>query len=893
MKRRTTDNAKLRRAFKKNKMPESLCGSSLIYFKMILVWTVVMMADFMLEFRFEYFWPFWLMLRCIYDSFRYQGMTFTVFFICVTFTSDMICFIFVPVQWVFFIASTYVWVQYVWHAADRGICLPTTTLWMIFLYVEASVRLKELKTLPLTLDLCRPLAAHCIGYPVVTLGFDVKSYVSYRLRLTGIKAAVSVLNLLIRIFCIGEQRAKFAFKMESERRQKEISRTNQFYWSLLFFALPGDKVSVSSEKCKGSVQVKEESGGSVRNGNIVENGANPTTDGVNALQVALPKGTAQLIRGPVQSTGGAQSKSRNSKQSTQPTVIDCETTLRNGGAFFSGGGGGGGVALVSSSASRQRQNSSNQKQIRKRRAKLNKKANQNDPVPYQEEPSKDVEPQLTSWWSAGLRQICGSLDWLMASFGHYYSGGVVACNDTDYADSETSSENKDEHRKLVDYISTSTVSPANKQANNSKLPTSSASCMAADRTGQNRKSRRKGGGVCGASTGPTVASAAGSGMDMVTVRDAIGSSGGTLARIRTITDRDMSVCCGCEADLEKMKLDLRTSKSREQELRLQLMEMSNVECSLKSELNELKINNEQLQTRVQNLLRSRQQDRQVINGLEKKIAEEQKAKVHLDQQLQQERRATKKAEETAAALISSRHQAAASAGSFRNGDCEQCRRRRDGEKELKHARKELTQREEQIGKLESEVRTLRLFKESNTVEQLTATVTEMERKNAHLESSLSAETRIKLDLFSALGESKRQHEIVLGQLDEQRKVIADLQRRLNEFSNGVRHHGSTTQSPQNTVSSSMSPPPHNAHCNLAVRAGAAFITSEGHKMEHGVLLSPSPPVYSPTYIANVSPFGMEEPRCRSYPAPNMQARILNNKIGNFGSYRFKTHSPQL
>ncbi|XP_003373773.1 macoilin [Trichinella spiralis] len=140
MKRRTTDNAKLRRAFKKNKMPESLCGSertfhfsSLIYFKMLLVWTVVMMADFVLDFRFEYFWPFWLMLRCIYDSFRYQGMTFTVFFVCVTFTSDVICFIFVPVQWVFFIASTYVWVH--------------------------------------------------IGYPVVTLGFDVKSYVSYRLRL--------------------------------------------------------------------------------------------------------------------------------------------------------------------------------------------------------------------------------------------------------------------------------------------------------------------------------------------------------------------------------------------------------------------------------------------------------------------------------------------------------------------------------------------------------------------------------------------------------------------------------------------------------------------------------------------------------------------------------------
>jgi hypothetical protein len=27
----------------------------------------------------------------------------------------MICFLFIPVHWLFFAASTYVWVQYVWH----------------------------------------------------------------------------------------------------------------------------------------------------------------------------------------------------------------------------------------------------------------------------------------------------------------------------------------------------------------------------------------------------------------------------------------------------------------------------------------------------------------------------------------------------------------------------------------------------------------------------------------------------------------------------------------------------------------------------------------------------------------------------------------------------------
>lgn len=114
----------------------SFAFSSLIYLKLLLVWALVIVADFLLGVRFEYLWTFWLLLRSIYDSFRYQGVVscldflipnlgdaedflsqaYSVFFVCVTVTSDIICFVFIPVQWLFFLASTYVWVQYVWHA---------------------------------------------------------------------------------------------------------------------------------------------------------------------------------------------------------------------------------------------------------------------------------------------------------------------------------------------------------------------------------------------------------------------------------------------------------------------------------------------------------------------------------------------------------------------------------------------------------------------------------------------------------------------------------------------------------------------------------------------------------------------------------------------------------
>lgn len=50
----------------------------------------------------------------------------------------------------------------------------------------------------------------------------------------------------------------------------------------------------------------------------------------------------------------------------------------------------------------------------------------------------------------------------------------------------------------------------------------------------------------------------------------------------------------------------------------------------------------------------------------------------------------------------------------------------------------------------------------------------MQDKNSTLEKNLSAETRVKLDLFSALGEARRQLEIKDKQLDDLKAKIAQL-----------------------------------------------------------------------------------------------------------------------
>ncbi|XP_043573575.1 macoilin-2 isoform X3 [Chiloscyllium plagiosum] len=215
MKRRNADCSKIRRPLKRNRITEGIYGSTFLYLKFLVVWALVLLADFVLEFRFEYLWPFWLFIRSVYDSFRYQGLAFSVFFVCVAFTSDIICLLFIPVQWLFFAASTYVWVQYVWHTVpvmtDMLEKEPTPFpanggLSGQLIHTEAAIRFKDLKNFHV--DLCRPFAAHCIGYPVVTLGFGFKSYVSYKMRL---------------------------------RKQKEVQKENEFYMQLLQQALPPEQ----------------------------------------------------------------------------------------------------------------------------------------------------------------------------------------------------------------------------------------------------------------------------------------------------------------------------------------------------------------------------------------------------------------------------------------------------------------------------------------------------------------------------------------------------------------------------------------------------------------------------------------------------------------------------
>ncbi|KAM9704169.1 macoilin-1 [Menidia menidia] len=187
MKKRYVDANRLRK-MKKLKITERLSESAYTFLKFVVMWMLVLLADFIVEFRLEYLWPCWLFVGSVYTTFHCQGLVICVIFVCAAFILDIFCFIFVPLYWLFFVASSYVLIIYIWHT-EKGICISTVSLWILLVYMEALLRLKDLSTSHPNIS--HLLAAHCVGFPVVSLWFDTTCYFANIFKLCIQKAVQS------------------------------------------------------------------------------------------------------------------------------------------------------------------------------------------------------------------------------------------------------------------------------------------------------------------------------------------------------------------------------------------------------------------------------------------------------------------------------------------------------------------------------------------------------------------------------------------------------------------------------------------------------------------------------------------------------------------------------
>lgn len=172
----------------------------------MMMWTLVLLADFILEFRLEYLWPCWLFFGSVYTTFHCHGLVRelerSAALICVCFCSLLFCnnntsLLCICRSSVLFSSAlrspstSSVWFSSPctgfssWPAptsysttygtqvsgcsvdcsamlpamtinvfltcalfvrAEKGICISTASLWILLVYTEASLRLKDLKT---------------------------------------------------------------------------------------------------------------------------------------------------------------------------------------------------------------------------------------------------------------------------------------------------------------------------------------------------------------------------------------------------------------------------------------------------------------------------------------------------------------------------------------------------------------------------------------------------------------------------------------------------------------------------------------------------------------------------------------------------------------------------
>ncbi|VDK61859.1 unnamed protein product [Onchocerca ochengi] len=748
------DVPKLRRNLKgRGRITETMyCGhfGGFAYVKFVLLWLSCITLDLLIGFRFELLYPVWLLMRSCYDSFRFQGLVSSLQYSVPERGIGSAHLLF----WIAIISFEYNW-RY--RGASPLQLLKGSTLGSTLNFLTGGVLANwlELRDLPasnevvttdfskecyppsrfvnpiagflggfgitltaafthsswLTSDLCRPFAAHCIGYPVVMLGFGLKTY----FRLWRVK-----------------------------RRQREVSLTNEVYCKLLTEALPSlyegskiysrcngtviqdqEQIEFESEICPASLQnlaiCASSSSATVTHRKNSRAGAgwkqnNWKHASVNSKKVPVPSSGSSSMRkeriirenNDDDDTASSVSLSVTSRMYLWRVIWDLLWSIV---LYILGG-------VVESSSS----------SLDDRISLSSNEMESEDEMMEQEETSS--QPDDASPSSNRIRSIqrhpAGSKKnkMLIPSSGSYSqtkggrSRGRHLQNHAGYILSPLTPGNA---------LSSSTLS-ANCSLNNNLLN------LAAGNIQQDRQ--------------------------MYSSVNSTGYQKISITNVNVVENGGL--CTGSAANfngkasdveelLETLRNDLRIARSQETELRDLLQQYMNGEKQLKGELQQLRLKQEQSDSKLANMMKAREQDKSTMQLLEKKLIDTQTKKNELEKELSVEKRSKMKEEYAAARAL-------AAAQSNKIVECsEACKTKKaDLEKELRIVRRELKVKEELISEHEEELQQLRQYKENNDLQELHATLRVIREKNTHLEKSLSAENRLKQKLFYALNEARGQ-----------------------------------------------------------------------------------------------------------------------------------------
>lgn len=221
-----------------------------------------------------------------------------------------------------------------------------------------------------------------------------------------------------------------------------------------------------------------------------------------------------------------------------------------------------------------------------------------------------------------------------------------------------------------------------------------------------------------------------------------------------------------ENDVKRLKCDLQLSRNRENELRDQIVSYMSTERSLKSEVSSLLVEKSTLEARINSLISSRAGEKQAVSALEKKLTEEKKQRTDFQLKLEAERKNKKEANAERVAAVAQQ--------SVNSGTISKL------ENEISLLKDELARSEQRAESAEEEIKVLKKNSSGNP-EKLKVALNLAQDQQNKLEKTLSSETKVKMDLFSALGAAKRQLQINETLLMNKDREILDLKGNIAEM----------------------------------------------------------------------------------------------------------------
>uniref|UniRef100_A0AC34QVZ5 Macoilin n=1 Tax=Panagrolaimus sp. JU765 TaxID=591449 RepID=A0AC34QVZ5_9BILA len=781
---RALESRQYRRTVKKSKFTESVYfnTSTFGYLKLFSIWISCITFDLLVGCRLELGWPILLFVRRYSEivgapngTLRFHS-TFSIFYLFLTITSDLVCYLFLPVQQLLFLASTYVWLQFTYQTVDRGLSPAVIGFCVLFVCFEYFLRYQitspqwyESRSLLLTasllptvtdaflanqmsttrLALYRIFASHSLGFPLVTFGFRFKNIISDWLY---------------------------------EKRREDVQKKNEIFDKILTEAIP----MVYEGKKRHEFNTRQHL---ALEGEVLDFELDPTgSDFLEEPKYSLPS------NGPVPSIFDKLGNGPTPPVPVRPSIDSLPFSRKTSKAKLKSNGLSKSVKHKASTSSMTlRSNGQSHSSIVDEEPN-NNQINEDDETSLKQSPTLSsasswlinfIQSFFVNWLLSALVVVRSTgnsvVEHAISVSNGVRSDAMAVMNgiepDDSISTSGDGSQNAEDEESDRESVMTNTMDSIDK---NGTIRTAQNGWS--NSNGQTKKKGKKNRGR----TPTNVTDLPEGEFELQYPTDELVNGKGRKIKPQTEEKKD--------DELERLKLDLRGAKLIESELREQIAGFHQYEKSAKNEVQQYKVRYEQLDVKYKTLLKQQEQTKTTINNLEKKIGEMQNRKDQLEKELMIERSAATKNN---------------MADTKTNDSMVETMKTKivKLENDLKKIRLEYRTKEDLSIKLETKLKEMQNQKSvaQKTADDGSVTVTRLELENAQLKKALSEENRVKQDLFLALKTSKAKIDNLQTKLKSLGIVEESEQSNMASNSNGAVSNDLFRLSP--STSSSSPPPP--------------------------------------------------------------------------------------